>query len=263
MGVDLREPDRRQHSNDIWPIPVVFGAAVSVVWAVITTIYACSLNDAGRSQFSVFWQSSPSDFGNALAGAFAPLAFLWLVVATFLQKHELQQSTEALHLQARELNNSVAQFTKQTELQEAAAREEEREKILKLRKDEYARIVDSLFLALAELQGPHAFGRTSYRFPTAGQNRENRNIGGTAGALAYYEPLISILNDDDQSRAMVDFCKTRPRFLALALASSDSFSSWSSIVHREQFPELNMQANAEYVSRTSEALKTITEKAFA
>ena len=37
--------------------------------------------------------------GNFLEGAFAPLAFLWLVIGYFLQKKELVQNTTAIKMQ--------------------------------------------------------------------------------------------------------------------------------------------------------------------
>ncbi|EMB3081679.1 hypothetical protein [Providencia huashanensis] len=53
--------------------------------------------------------NEPKDFGSFLAGAFSPLAFMWLVFGYFLQKRELEQSTQALKIQAKELENSVEQ----------------------------------------------------------------------------------------------------------------------------------------------------------
>ena len=47
--------------------------------------------------------------GDFLAGFFAPLAFLWLVLGYLQQGEELQHSTRALQLQAEELRNSVEQ----------------------------------------------------------------------------------------------------------------------------------------------------------
>ena len=44
-----------------------------------------------------------SEIGNVLAGIFAPLAFLWLFVATMLQRRELGLQREELKLQRREL----------------------------------------------------------------------------------------------------------------------------------------------------------------
>lgn len=51
----------------------------------------------------------PNEFGDMLAGCFAPLAFLWLVLGFFQQGEELQASVRALELQGEELRNSVEQ----------------------------------------------------------------------------------------------------------------------------------------------------------
>lgn len=70
----------------------------------------------GIAAWSLLWKMSPNEFGDMLAGVFAPLAFLWLVLGFFQQGAELQASVEALQLQGEELRNSVAQ---QRELVEA------------------------------------------------------------------------------------------------------------------------------------------------
>lgn len=50
-----------------------------------------------------------NELGDFLAGAFGPVAFLWLVLGFLQQGEELRQGTEALRLQADELKNSVEQ----------------------------------------------------------------------------------------------------------------------------------------------------------
>lgn len=50
-----------------------------------------------------------NEVGDFLAGAFGPVAFLWLVLGFLQQGDELRQGTEALKLQAAELKNSVEQ----------------------------------------------------------------------------------------------------------------------------------------------------------
>lgn len=52
---------------------------------------------------------APNELGDFAAGAFAPLAFLWLVLGFFQQGEELRHSGQALWLQGRELQNSVEQ----------------------------------------------------------------------------------------------------------------------------------------------------------
>lgn len=57
-----------------------------------------------------------NEFGDFLAGAFSPIAFLWLVLGYLQQQKELQQNTKALELQATELKNSVDQYKEMVEV---------------------------------------------------------------------------------------------------------------------------------------------------
>ncbi|UYK97793.1 hypothetical protein [Pantoea stewartii] len=82
---------------------------VGKVGVGVTAIYFIGLGIAihkyGLTQFSSY-----NELGDFLAGAFSPVAFLWLVLGFFQQQKELQQNTEALNLQAEELRNSVEQY---------------------------------------------------------------------------------------------------------------------------------------------------------
>ncbi|MBC3906220.1 hypothetical protein [Undibacterium umbellatum] len=59
------------------------------------------------------WPFTPelkiNEIGDALAGFFSPVAFLWLVYGYLQQGRELKLSSDALRLQAQELQNSVQQ----------------------------------------------------------------------------------------------------------------------------------------------------------
>lgn len=79
-----------------------FGVAVSTGWIVVS--------------LAVLWltraklpEMGPNEWGDYLAGMFAPLALLWLVLGYMQQGEELKLNTEALRLQAEELRNSVEQ----------------------------------------------------------------------------------------------------------------------------------------------------------
>ncbi len=61
------------------------------------------------TNWSSFVESNPNEIGDFLAGAFAPLAFFWLVLGFFQQGSELRNSGRALWLQGEELRNSVEQ----------------------------------------------------------------------------------------------------------------------------------------------------------
>lgn len=52
-----------------------------------------------------------NEIGDFLAGAFGPVAFLWLILGYLQQGRELKLSSEALRMQAAELKNSVEQQT--------------------------------------------------------------------------------------------------------------------------------------------------------
>jgi hypothetical protein len=86
------------------------GIIVTTGWLLILTIYISS---------SVGWLNLgnvPIDtLGSFLEGSFAPLAFLWFVLAYFSQQKELAQNTEALRLQSLEMQRSVEQATVQSE----------------------------------------------------------------------------------------------------------------------------------------------------
>ena len=57
-----------------------------------------------------------NEWGDFLAGATAPVAFLWLIVGYRLQKNELIMNTEVLKSQQIELSNQVKELSKQNEI---------------------------------------------------------------------------------------------------------------------------------------------------
>ena len=78
------------------------GVIISVVYLGVMFAYAII-------QLGSLWELKPNELGDFLAGVFAPLAFLWLVLGFFQQGDELRQSSDALWLQGQELQNSVEQ----------------------------------------------------------------------------------------------------------------------------------------------------------
>lgn len=80
----------------------MLGAVLTAAYLVGLAIYIIWDADA----FAVM---APDDWGSFLGGAFAPLAFLWLVLGFFQQGDELRHSADALWLQGEELQHSVEQ----------------------------------------------------------------------------------------------------------------------------------------------------------
>jgi len=79
-------------------------------WGVLgTTLYLVLITMTVALKFDSFLRLELNELGDFLAGAFGPVAFLWLVLGFLQQGRELKLSSDALQLQAQELKNSVDQ----------------------------------------------------------------------------------------------------------------------------------------------------------
>lgn len=94
------------------------GTIISLCW-IVAVIYLAVRDTNALAKMS------PNEWGDFLAGSFAPLAFMWLVLGYLQQGDELRLSTDALRLQAEELKNSVQQ---QRELVEVSRQQVESER---------------------------------------------------------------------------------------------------------------------------------------
>jgi len=87
LGQRLQDLDWR-----VW-----LGLILTFVWLLLGYAYV---------EISVGWDQfrhlSADQVGNFLQGAFAPLAFLWLVIGYFLQQRELSQNTEVLRMSVQQ-----------------------------------------------------------------------------------------------------------------------------------------------------------------
>jgi hypothetical protein len=106
---------------------VLGGLAVTVVYLILMALYIDS--EVGWPAFVTL---QVERMGSFLEGAFAPLAFLWLVIGYFLQKKELRQNTEAMKMQFVEIQRSAEQATVQAEATQRAELHQRRESYLKL-----------------------------------------------------------------------------------------------------------------------------------
>jgi hypothetical protein len=106
---------------------VLFGLTVTFLYLMLMALYI----DA-EVGWELFVTLSVERMGSFLEGAFAPLAFLWLVIGYFLQKKELRQNTEAMKMQFVEIQRSAEQATVQAEAAARAELHQRRESFLKL-----------------------------------------------------------------------------------------------------------------------------------
>lgn len=77
------------------------GLSLTAFWVAIQLYYIVDIVG-----FRHFVEEGPPSVGGFLEGAFAPLAFLWLVIGFFLQREELQRSSRAINLQYQEMRRA-------------------------------------------------------------------------------------------------------------------------------------------------------------
>lgn len=113
-------------------------------WGVVGTVaYLLIIVMTVAFKFSSFVALELNELGDFLAGAFGPVAFLWLVLGFLQQGRELKLSSEALQLQAKELKNSVEQ---QTIMAQAAMQQIESQRAsLRLKELEVERSLSPIF----------------------------------------------------------------------------------------------------------------------
>jgi len=98
MNADLEEHSATRDSS--WLLGL--GLFLTVVWVAIQLYYIVEIVG-----FRHFVEEGPPSVGGFLEGAFAPLAFLWLVIGFFLQREELQRSSRAIDLQYQEMRRAA------------------------------------------------------------------------------------------------------------------------------------------------------------
>jgi len=119
---------------------VWLGVIVTLLWLLMLGTYVSA---------QVGWtkvEQVPLDVvGQFLEGSFAPLAFLWFVLAFFSQQQELAQNTAALKMQYVEVQKSAEQAVIQSEAIRASEEH--------ARKESFLRIADSVKVQLGVIMG--------------------------------------------------------------------------------------------------------------
>ena len=85
------------------------GRVLAITGIVLTVAYAVFAWWLVGDRIQTLQTMGLNEVGDFLAGAFGPVAILWLVLGFFQQGIELRQGTHALLLQAKELQSSVEQ----------------------------------------------------------------------------------------------------------------------------------------------------------
>jgi hypothetical protein len=130
---------------------VLFGLTLTFIYLILMSLYIQT-----QVGWAEFVRLSVENMGSFLEGAFAPLAFLWLVIGYFLQKKELSQNTDAMKMQFVEIQKSAEQAVLQSEAIARSELHQRRESFLKLAelvRTQLGQIVGMLFLSSQMAEG--------------------------------------------------------------------------------------------------------------
>jgi hypothetical protein len=132
------------------------GLGLSVLWVSAQVYYIVVVVG-----FDAFVAEGPPSVGGFLEGAFAPLAFLWLVIGFFLQREELQRSSRAIDLQYQEMRRTTEQAEVQSRAIAANERHARQEAFLRVAEQVDQRLGAALGLLFMSSQSIGAGGTRS------------------------------------------------------------------------------------------------------
>lgn len=128
---------------------ISFGIVVTVLWIGIGGWYVFSVGRATPDD-----QLTLGVIGNFLEGAFAPLAFLWLVIGLFIQQRELAKNSEALRATSE-------QSEKQTLAIAATEMNARQETFFKIKENVYSQLGGIGGMLYSSSMGPVGSGEMS------------------------------------------------------------------------------------------------------
>ncbi|ATR83990.1 hypothetical protein CS390_16320 [Pseudomonas sp. HLS-6] len=117
------------------------GRRLGLIGGIVTLLYLAGLTWLLWGRLGNLSTIALNEVGDFLAGAFGPVAFLWLVLGFLQQGKELRISSEALRMQADELKASVFQQTELVKATNISLRNHEisLEPLLQVRSDKIRR----------------------------------------------------------------------------------------------------------------------------
>jgi len=134
---------------------IILGLSLTILWLLTGATYISS-----NVGWKGFVNLPVEEVGSFLEGAFAPLAFLWLVIGYFLQQRELIQNTEAMRAQAAEIARTAEQAAIQSEKLAAAetyARQEATLRLVEAVRSQLGGIAGMLYISSHGTDGDFPF----------------------------------------------------------------------------------------------------------
>ena len=183
----MNEGGPRKIFNIDWR--VAFGASVTLLWLLAGLSYL--LGKVGLANFT----SLPTgEIGSFLEGAFAPLAFLWLVIGHFMQQSEISANTKAMQ-----------------EQEQSIKRQE-----LHARRDGYFKLLELVQSQLSTIAGFHyisVLGSTGTGEVSSEQYSEMRSLSAQSDPALFVRSMISLAatNAEDPDKVKEIFLGTEIR----------------------------------------------------
>ncbi len=160
---------------------VALGLVVTLVWIGTGLVYLLGIVGWGN-----FVYLPTADIGSFLEGAFAPLAFLWLVIGHFMQQTEISANTRAIKLQE--------QSARRLELH---SRQDSYFKLLSLVQEQLGGIAAFHYMSVA---GPTGTGEI-----TGEEFTEQRAVASTGDHAWFVRKMISfVINHREDPAAVHD-----------------------------------------------------------
>ena len=168
---------------------VTLGLSLTVMWISAGLVYLLGIVGWGT-----FVYLPTADIGSFLEGAFAPLAFLWLVIGHFMQQKEITANTKAIKIQEQSARR----------LEQHSAR------------DSYFKLlslVQSQLGAIASFHYMSVCGPTGTGEMTGEEFTEQRAVSASGDYAWFIRKLISLaaVNQDDNDALQDIFCGTEVR----------------------------------------------------
>ena len=155
------------HSRMDWR--VAFGFCVTIVWISAGFTYLISVVGVGN-----FIHLPTGEIGSFLEGAFAPLAFLWLVIGHFMQQKEITANTKAIGIQEKSARRL-----------EVHSRRDSYFQLLNLVQDQLGSIAGFHYMSVA---GPGGTGEI-----TSEEFAEQRSMAGNGDTSWFIRKMVSML----------------------------------------------------------------------
>jgi len=150
---------------------VALGLILTTAWITTGILYLLVI--VGSDQFV---HLPTADIGSFLEGAFAPLAFLWLVIGHFMQQKEISANTRAIKIQEESARR-----------QELHARRDSYFKLLNLVQEQLGAIAGFLYMSLC---GPTGSGEMS-----TDEFAELRSQSGSGDYSLFIRKLVGLAVD--------------------------------------------------------------------